>query len=403
MKTYLHSFNTEAEMQEVLCKIDEYTSYSWQKHNKAYQYNPYDRVTDIYLVINTDEDKMTYWSKYQFNNVKIKEWNHMSAKDYLTDMKFKIWEYISVSFINWITKWKWYEILDIVKWNYVKWYIYRIINDCWEEAGVTESEAWESFIRPRTRFKVWDMIRYTNRVQWEVEQWKVIDILDWWLKLQSWSADYNKMNVTKQDELMKLELVPNTIDMSEQLFWTATADVTAWNLMTLTWDTWDMTWDTTTACSTIWSDSVSKTEVEEMIEEAVQLLSEETTEQILNSNNNTMETIEREANEIATEEYFESEKNIKAIRKADEELREISDTLNKAWEEIGKRYSKISTILSTLNRSYEIKDMTDVKEMLADIKAIKEYFKSFNATTVKTLGEEDEEESTAIDVKKVFN
>jgi len=121
----------------------------------------------------------------------------------------------------------------------------------------------------------------------------------------------------------------------------------------------------------------------------------------LNTNNKTMNTIEREAYAIATEEYFDDKKVIKAIRSADAEMVNLLDILDNAMEEITKKRSRLNGIHSNFNRNYSENKMDTVKAMLSNHKEVKEFIMVFINSKVSDFIKDITEET--FNAEEVFN
>ena len=422
-----------------------------------YKFKVGDKVIDDTWEILIIEEQLGKWTDKHDNRsnqvwrykCKDKQWHF--TEDYLTlsqnKMKYNIWDYITVSFTNNITKWKGYKIMDIIdRHSASAWECYEIINDNGETRRVTENEAWESrgfIVGDRVKIIWWygDYI-WTEAVVTEVNDKILIELHDWtpstyrreyleviWLEKEETHTEYIRVTTSAEkikaikhftdrnyDMFSSMELYISDTDNRETYvyinhYWEIDWTYSMWNDI---WHSIDITKDilnTITPWFITWSDdSLSMSQAQDMVNKAINdgldfiktNPLQDYQKRILNTNtNNTMSTIQDTAMNIATEEYFTNVKNIKKIKEADTEMKDMLDTLENAMKEIDSKRETLNGIYSRLNNGSVYKNMNETKEILKNHEAVLEFLDTFITSTVSDFTEETTKE--VYDVEKVFN
>jgi len=385
----IHSFKSKEQMKKVLDKIEEYQWAMWQSWINATSCNPYDKTYDSYLCIN--DDKLTVWNN--FHGYHISHWKDdilYTAEDYLNpiniwdkvevthklDHILKVWSIMYVDRIkdNWIISVNVYRNNDS---RYCEWLSYDIHQDCLE-------------VIEKHHIKIWDIVEIYDDSEYSWMRWMV---KDYCIDSNTYNIICNK-NINDKHSLWRSEKYLKLIMDDYKLFNYNKTNI--WDLMSDTFA------DSVTSTGDIWISNITSWTLtkDDIIDITKKILN--TNNNIMNTNMNTnMNTIEREALEIATEEFFEDKKSIKAIRKADKEMMDMLSLLNKAVEEISKKHSRLKVISDNFNKNYSNKDMEAIKNMLSNHEDVMEFLENFINNKVKDFLVKETKED--FNIEDIFN
>lgn len=214
----------------------------------------------------------------------------------------------------------------------------------------------------------------------------------WWTRDKRIPKDYISIATNKywysNSATPYIESDKETLNWLDTTIWIADKELT--NIMKYK-DSW------ITGC-----DSVSRTEVSEMIEEALQEVSEKDTETILNTNNKTMITIKDEANRIANEEFFDNKKEIKKFREVNTNMKVQLDILETAMTDIDSKRAKLNSLYNKYNDAFSYRHSNKMIESTEQYKEVQEFIREFMNNTVVSLWSK-ESEVKAFDVTEFFN
>ena len=226
----------------------------------------------------------------------------------------------------------------------------------WQYKSNYENEDWniiisaDNYLHP---VKEWDIVEVHDDSEYDEVRFKVIEELDdWYYKLED-----TLYCITRHQDYLRV--------IKEQRLNTVNKNLRVWDL------------------------------------EELEINNKTYKNNILNTNNKTMNTIQREAKAIATEDYFANNKIIKKVRQADAEMQDLLDILENALKEINKKRSRLNWIATNFNRNYYEKNMDTIKDMLNNHKEVLEFMDNFIAQSVSDFTEETTKEK--FNVEDIFN
>jgi len=349
-------FDTKEEAERLLQRMEEYTSIKWHTWNRPTWYT-HSRSTG-YIKLNLDDEMITYTSEDQS-------------------------VYYTVG-------------------CYIKHYL---------------SDPIEQVTRERTRFKVWQHVRFKSRKRNEWKSWKIINILDWGLELQSPWIPINKE--TNQTKLNDLELVRDDRDMDDNLY-----DYKVWDIVEIDddseyewvrlevkerniedwWEVYRLTnedyrvtrrWyalkkyvetiDTSTSYTdspvvsyttdtyTSWSSTPTKEEIEEMMKP------------FLTPKKKPMKTY----NDYKVEDFISKDKNRKAIDNAMETLKEYDALIYRARWDLMEVWTVTTQDICDLEKAISDLDIETIQRILEELKGTKEYLDTYLKNTIESVGKEE--------------
>jgi len=283
----------------------------------------------------------------------------------------------------------------------------------WQYKSNYENEDWniiisaDNYLHP---VKEWDIVEVHDDSEYDEVRFKVIEELDdWYYKLED-----TLYCITRHQDYLRV--------IKEQRLNTVNKNLRVWDLVTLIndytiykivhkfWKWSERDWykivnidPSYTKIHTVWWwDIKLATNIERVWDlEELEINNKTYKNNILNTNNKTMNTIQREAKAIATEDYFANNKIIKKVRQADAEMQDLLDILENALKEINKKRSRLNWIATNFNRNYYEKNMDTIKDMLNNHKEVLEFMDNFIAQSVSDFTEETTKEK--FNVEDIFN